>query len=812
LWEYCVIINNFFLKPNGETMKKIYLLFILSLVFTTISMGQTVIAVEDFDNDTQYTVTLGGEGNDGNKDYFQRTNGTNINISYSGFNGSYFFAGQDIDDGGWTGSASPSELTWSNINISGYTDIQIKGLFASKATDKIDDADFIHFQYRIDGGTWTNLIWFENDGTAYNTYFLEDTNFDGVGESTQLTSTFTEFTKSIPATGSTLDFRLTVAVDAGDEDFAVDYLRVLGTSSSGVANPTSFSASAGGTSSTIDLSWNKNSNGDNVMVAYNTSNVFGDPADGETYAVGELLPGGNGKVIYNAGGASCTHDGLTANTTYYYKAWSVDGSVTYSSGVETNAKTVKDEPLKYPADFKAATNGPGRIDLTWTDATDSTAPDGYLIKANLTGTFTDPVDGTDENDATDSNGGTVNVSQGVGSYNWTGLDANTTYYFKIWSYTNSGSHINYKTDGTPPTANETTEATSIPDLIITEIMQNPSAVDDNKGEWFEIYNNTGSSVDLNGYIIKDDGTDIDTISSSVVVASKDFVVLGENSDASTNGGVTINYEYSKFTLGNGADEVIIIYSDGTTEIDRVEYDGGPNFPDPNGASMVLTDLSKDNNTGSNWTTSTTREGDYDGSATDKGSPGVLGSDAVLPVELTSFTASAVAGGVMLNWATATEVDNYGFEVERSYSENVWETIGFVEGHGNSNTPQEYSYFDNSVAGNVSYRLKQLDNNGACEYSGIVSVNAGFAKTELFQNHPNPFNPTTQISFVLAKAGEVNVSVYNTLGQKVAELINGKMSAGNHSVKFDANDFASGFYFYTLRTNDYNKTMKMILIK
>jgi len=183
-----------------------------------------------------------------------------------------------------------------------------------------------------------------------------------------------------------------------------------------------------------------------------------------------------------------------------------------------------------------------------------------------------------------------------------------------------------------------------------------------------------------------------------------------------------------------------------------------------------------------------------------------------PVQLTSFTASAVSGGVMLNWATATEIDNYGFEVECSVDGNVWEAIAFVEGHGNSNTPQEYSYFDNSAAGNVSYRLKQLDNNGAYEYSAVVSANAGLAKTELLQNSPNPFNPSTKINFVLADNGQVNISVYNMLGQKVAELVNGNMTAGNHTVNFNASDLASGFYFYTLKTAGYSKTMKMMLIK
>ncbi len=185
----------------------------------------------------------------------------------------------------------------------------------------------------------------------------------------------------------------------------------------------------------------------------------------------------------------------------------------------------------------------------------------------------------------------------------------------------------------------------------------------------------------------------------------------------------------------------------------------------------------------------------------------------LPVELTSFTAVANDNSVVLEWATATEVNNYGFEVERAVADE-FETIGFVEGAGNSNSPKQYSFVDtDNLSGEVSYRLKQVDADGSSEYSDVVTVNAnGLAKTELFQNYPNPFNPTTQISFKLANANQVNVSVYNTLGEKVAELVNEVREAGVHNLKFDASNLSSGFYIYRIETPNYSKTMKMLLIK
>ncbi len=163
-------------------------------------------------------------------------------------------------------------------------------------------------------------------------------------------------------------------------------------------------------------------------------------------------------------------------------------------------------------------------------------------------------------------------------------------------------------------------------LMITEIMQNPSLVPDSDGEWFEVFNPTNSPIDMNGWTIKDDGTDIHTISSTLIVPAKGFAVLGINSDPGSNGGYTCDYQYSSFFLGNSGDEVILL-DPSDTEIDRVEYDGGPNWPDPNGAAMVFTGApSADNNDYANWTTATVREPSFTGTTGDKGSPGTNGSD------------------------------------------------------------------------------------------------------------------------------------------------------------------------------------------
>ncbi len=194
----------------------------------------------------------------------------------------------------------------------------------------------------------------------------------------------------------------------------------------------------------------------------------------------------------------------------------------------------------------------------------------------------------------------------------------------------------------------------------------------------------------------------------------------------------------------------------------------------------------------------------------------------LPVELTSLTASAEKNRVNLYWQTATEVNNYGFQIERQKAkgESKWENIGFVEGHGNSNSAKNYSFIDTDIklTGKIKYRLKQIDIDGHFKYSDIVEVNISTTeKFELIQNYPNPFNPTTTINYSIPAvetrhALSLQLIVYDALGRKVATLVNKKQSPGNYSVKFDASKLSTGIYFYTLRAGNFSATKKMILMK
>ena len=186
----------------------------------------------------------------------------------------------------------------------------------------------------------------------------------------------------------------------------------------------------------------------------------------------------------------------------------------------------------------------------------------------------------------------------------------------------------------------------------------------------------------------------------------------------------------------------------------------------------------------------------------------------LPVELTTFSASIVKNKVELNWETATEVNNYGFNIERKPETGSWNKIGFVEGSGNSNSPKHYTFTDNTItAGKFLYRLKQIDIDGSFEYSDAIEVDLSSpVKYELSQNFPNPFNPTTSIQFSLPEASKVKLVVYNIIGEQVAELVNKNMEAGYHNVQFNAGNLNSGIYIYKIEANNFTQIRKMMLLK
>lgn len=209
--------------------------------------------------------------------------------------------------------------------------------------------------------------------------------------------------------------------------------------------------------------------------------------------------------------------------------------------------------------------------------------------------------------------------------------------------------------------------------------------------------------------------------------------------------------------------------------------------------------------------------------------------SAIPVELISFSGLTEGSCVRLNWQTETELNNYGFEIERASFSTMpiqeWEKVGFVPGAGNSSLVQNYSFVVNSndKFGKYSYRLKQIDFDGSFKYSVEVEVESRPTKFSLEQNYPNPFNPSTKIKYTItnsvhslsgeAKGGLVTLKIYDILGNEFATLVNEEQPAGSYEVEYNtvgtrhaSSSLPSGVYFYQLKAGSNVQTKKMILVR
>lgn len=189
---------------------------------------------------------------------------------------------------------------------------------------------------------------------------------------------------------------------------------------------------------------------------------------------------------------------------------------------------------------------------------------------------------------------------------------------------------------------------------------------------------------------------------------------------------------------------------------------------------------------------------------------------IVPVELNSFTANAVDAGVKLNWITGSELNNMGFEIVRSQDKKEWQKIGFVEGNGTTNEKVKYSYLDKSPnGGNLFYRLVQIDFDGTKKTFDPVEVtNETLFKFNLKQNYPNPFNPVTKIKYAIPGNQNVVLTIYSALGEKVATVVDKYQEAGKYELNLssDALNLSSGIYYYQLKSGNYSKTKKMIVLQ
>jgi hypothetical protein len=183
----------------------------------------------------------------------------------------------------------------------------------------------------------------------------------------------------------------------------------------------------------------------------------------------------------------------------------------------------------------------------------------------------------------------------------------------------------------------------------------------------------------------------------------------------------------------------------------------------------------------------------------------------LPVELISFSAEVTEGSVTLFWETASEINNYGFTVQRR-SDNIREDMGFING-SNGTEKNRYSFSDIPGEGEFYYRLKQTDFDGSYTYSSEIKIDLrSILKYSLLQNYPNPFNPETVIEFTLPEKSFTSLKVYDTAGQLISTVVSKELDKGYYKLNFSGGKLSTGVYFYELVSGTSRIIKKMCLIK
>ena len=194
-------------------------------------------------------------------------------------------------------------------------------------------------------------------------------------------------------------------------------------------------------------------------------------------------------------------------------------------------------------------------------------------------------------------------------------------------------------------------------------------------------------------------------------------------------------------------------------------------------------------------------------------------DPFLPVELSAFTSDVIKNNVTLNWTTAAETNNQGFDIERSSAgSGDWTKAGFVAGNGTTSAPKDYTFSDKPYTGHYNYRLRQIDFNGTINFHNlagevVVGLPTSYA---ISQNYPNPFNPATKIDFELPYDSKVSIILYDISGREIAKIVNEQIAAGYHNVQFNGANLSSGMYFYRINADgngqNYVSTKKMVMLK
>ena|GEM_PF-963601 len=595
------------------------------------------------------------ECTDAGTDYFLITDGTDISagVVLTGVTGTNFFGAQDVDAAGCPAGGASETLIWSGIDITACTTLSLSlDVAEDDAADAAEDWDAnssMLVEAQIDGGGYTTILQFESVGGT-NTEPAQDTDFDGVGDGTNLTGTFQTFTNSIAGTGASLDIRITFSnLGAGDEDVAIDELIITGScvACTPDAEPTTNSSASAFSNvgcSTMDLAWT-NGDGANRIVVMSTAAIAGTPTDQTDYTASSVFGSGStiaaGEfVIYNGAGSAVSVTGLAASTTYHIAIFEYNG-------------------------------------------TSANCTENYFVSSAHTNSQ-------------------ATVACGAG------LIINEI-------YVNTG--VN---DGSP----------------------NPDT-----GEWIEFYNESSTPIDVSCYAFCD-GDFCVTFPSGTIIAGQDYYLVGSAVGVACGGcdfpGQAMDLDWGTSgcangttigTFTNGAEQVALFDNAGAI-VDAVEWGGGQSLPTTmstvagcgcGSQSVTLPLISSGEYESLGSTTDQTsfeRAVDASGTWTTETVPTVDATNgAALPVSLLSFTGEKYGDDHKLLWTTASEENNYGFEIWRSADGIRFEFIGFQDGVGTTSEANSYELIDHNPLNGINYyRLTQIDFNGDRTKYQVIALN------------------------------------------------------------------------------------------
>jgi hypothetical protein len=679
---------------NIITMQNKYYTLLLTVTFLMSSLiGISQTWTHNFEAAGGYTVSA-AECTDSADDYFIRTDGSNTNDDPTGPQGSFYFAAQDIDAAGCPAIAGANAtIDFDDIDISGCTGLSFEVLAATFNTAGWDDNDFVHIYYDIDNsGVWTNLIWFENDGTAFNSAASVDTDFNGDGDGTVLNSTFQNITSAIGGTGLLIDIRIEIQLNSGSEDFAFDNLRIFGTCGAPIHTITTGAVSAPF----------------NVDCAGPTTN--------------------NGTVAFTSTG---TYTGTNVFT----------AQLSDETGSFTNATDIGTLTL-------GGTDPSGIINIT-IPAT-SLQGTGYIIRI----VSDDPV-ATGSNSATftinQASACGPSVGEGLIINEWSNGPVGNEEYYEFVVAGECGTTVDirgYILDDNNGTFTNPADYSGTASGIAPghfRFSNNAQWASIPVGSLIVVYN----ADEPNGSLPADDPTDSNNDSLYVVPHNNSLferctTLPGSASPDSVYTPCTYATApltgWNPLSLRNSGDAIQVRNPDGSyyhgVSYGGSEMTGGPHnlkLFTTGGGNMVGWFSDGDFFDIANWSSGTTPGNQTPGTSNNaanlawlrlmRNPSGPNCPITVLPVEIGDFQGKKMTEGNLLYWNTYSERNSSHFVVQRTTDGKTWITLGSVPSVGESQTEQKYQFLDVTFSEEVNYyRLIQFDTDGTeKKHFKVVSI-------------------------------------------------------------------------------------------